>query len=184
MRADAATNRARMLDAAEEIMRITAAMPSPDAIRQHANVGRTTYFRHFPDQAVLMAALLDRAVEQLAQVIEEMRGDDDGLFKLIDLIAAGVSNNLGFVAFWFDDPKHGEHIDEVFDERMRQVAFMLEAPINRAKLAQFCRADITPADIILAIPMLAGSMRGRLPIDRAAAASRAVELLTSGIAAR
>jgi AcrR family transcriptional regulator len=69
-RADAARNRARILDAAERLFREHGvAAVSMDQIAQAAKVGKGTLFRRFGDKSGLAAALLDSRESDLQQAI-------------------------------------------------------------------------------------------------------------------
>ncbi|KAA2267195.1 helix-turn-helix transcriptional regulator [Solihabitans fulvus] len=69
-RADAARNRARILDAAAALFgRLGVAEVSMDQIAAEAGVGKGTLFRRFGDKAGLAAALLDARERELQQAI-------------------------------------------------------------------------------------------------------------------
>lgn len=181
MRADAASNRARILESAEQIMRKEGVVPSPDAISSHAKVARTTYFRNFPDRSALMLALLDRSIEQLEEAIAAREESQDLLHEVLELIAVGAHLNLGFVTFWFDDHVDDEGIAGGFKTGMARVERLLQRPIDRARSIGLCRVDLVPSDVILVVPMLAGAIRGSPVSGRAAVARRALDLVWSGL---
>jgi AcrR family transcriptional regulator len=108
MRADAERNRARVLDAAEEVFEEKGTSASTEEIADRAGVGIGTVFRHFPTKdALLQAILLDR-VERLGKLAASLTGSADpsgaffGFFRRIvlesrtkktyvDALAAGAS---------------------------------------------------------------------------------------------
>lgn len=71
LRADAARNRAKILDAARA--QITAHGPEVpmDAIADAASVAVGTLYRHFPDKTALVAAVLAEHMAELARLTEE-----------------------------------------------------------------------------------------------------------------
>jgi AcrR family transcriptional regulator len=69
-RADAARNRARILDAAERLFREHGvAAVSMDQVARAANVGKGTLFRRFGDKAGLAVALLDSRERELQAAV-------------------------------------------------------------------------------------------------------------------
>lgn len=66
LRADAARNRTRLLEAASQLMaRCGAAQLTMDAVATAAGVGKGTVFRRFGDRTGLLVALLDHREQQL-----------------------------------------------------------------------------------------------------------------------
>ncbi len=65
LRADARTNRVRVLDAAEEVFGRGGESASTEEVARLAGVGIATVFRHFPTKAALLEAVLVRRFERL-----------------------------------------------------------------------------------------------------------------------
>jgi AcrR family transcriptional regulator len=68
MRADAARNRAKVLDAAAAVFEVHGPDASMEEIAQRAQVGIGTLYRHFPDRQSLMLALYRERLEALTEL--------------------------------------------------------------------------------------------------------------------
>lgn len=72
MRADARDNRARILDAADEIFGAGGAAASTEDVARLAGVGIATVFRHFPTKHELLRAVLTARLEGLRDRAREL----------------------------------------------------------------------------------------------------------------
>lgn len=77
MRADAARSRARILEAANELVRRDGATVSTDAIARAAGVGSATLYRHFPTRAALFESLFVEQTEALCAEADQLGHDGD-----------------------------------------------------------------------------------------------------------
>ena len=73
-RADARSNRARILDAAEEVFGRGGASASTEDVARLAGVGIGTVFRHFPAKAELLDAVLARRFDRMRERAEALAG--------------------------------------------------------------------------------------------------------------
>ena len=76
-RADARSNRARILDAAEEVFGQGGESASTEEVARLAGVGIATVFRHFPAKADLLDAVLARRFDRLRERAERLAGSAD-----------------------------------------------------------------------------------------------------------
>lgn len=83
-RADAARSRARILDAAQELVRRDGAAVSTDAIARAAGVGSATLYRHFPTRAALFESLFAEQTEALCAEADRLGRDGDRAAALED----------------------------------------------------------------------------------------------------
>lgn len=81
MRADAARNRTRILEVARQLVRRDGTAVSMDDIAAEAGVAVGTLYRHFPDKAALVAAVVQASIDALATAAEAAN----------DRVAAGAS---------------------------------------------------------------------------------------------
>jgi AcrR family transcriptional regulator len=92
LRADAARNAQRILRAAREVYGEFGPEAPIEAIARRAGVGERTLYRRFPTKAELIRAALDQCIaEDLTPTIEAVRGADDPLHGLAQLIDAAIS---------------------------------------------------------------------------------------------
>ena len=70
MRSDATRNRTRILEVARDLVRRDGSGVSMDDIAAEAGVAVGTLYRHFPDKAALVTAVVQDSMEALAQAAE------------------------------------------------------------------------------------------------------------------
>jgi len=87
MRADAQRNRARILDAAEEVFAAQGAAASTEEVARRAGVAIGTVFRHFPTKDDLLTAIMKRMLAALVEQAGTLRGPD-GLFTFFTAVVA------------------------------------------------------------------------------------------------
>jgi len=162
LRADAARNRQRLIDAAEEVFAAQGIDATLDDIAKHAGVNVATAYRHFANKHELARAYLqqtlDRAValaEEAARVDDPMAGLAQFLEQALELMAAnrGLFDVLinGYDAEWFKDQTHD----------------LITGPIRhlvvRGQQAGVVRPDVDGTDFAVLLPMLASVMGGPRP---------------------
>jgi AcrR family transcriptional regulator len=76
-RADARSNRGRILDVAEEVFGTGGESASTEEVARLAGVGIATVFRNFPTKAALLAAVLVRRYDRLREQAETLLGATD-----------------------------------------------------------------------------------------------------------
>jgi AcrR family transcriptional regulator len=76
-RADARTNRSRILETAEEVFGKGGESASTEEVARLAGVGIATVFRHFPTKAELLEAVLVRRFDRLREQAEALLDADD-----------------------------------------------------------------------------------------------------------
>ena len=92
LRADAARNASRILQAARDVYNELGPEAPIEAIARRAGVGERTLYRRFPTKAALIRAALDQCIaEDLTPTIEAVRHADDPLRGLAQLIDAAIS---------------------------------------------------------------------------------------------
>jgi AcrR family transcriptional regulator len=76
-RRDARTNRARILEVAEEVFGEGGETASTEEVARRAGVGIATVFRHFPTKAALLEAVLVARLDRLRGEAEALAGAGD-----------------------------------------------------------------------------------------------------------
>lgn len=176
LRSDAATNRERLLDAADSVFSELGVDAPLDLIAARADVSRTTFFRRFPDRAAVLAALLDRSLDELEAEAKRIGPAPDALFRLLEFLLARVSFRANLVDHWYP-------LDVATKERKRaeeRIASIFEGPIRRSIKVGLCRSDLALDDIGLFAAMLSGALRGRTLKERQRVADRVARLLLEG----
>lgn len=151
-RKDASANRARILDAATEVVRRDGERAPMADIARHAGVGVGTLYRHFSTREELLSALVHRSFElALANARAAAAEPGSALHGVGRFLAATLRDRERFVL-----PLHGG--PPVFDDTIRdvqgQVRGVLQALIDRGHAAGELRPDLAPADLIVAASLL------------------------------
>jgi AcrR family transcriptional regulator len=94
LRADAVKNRARILEAAEEVFATQGVAVPVDVVAERAGVGVGTLYRHFPTKESLFEAIVYSRLEDLvgaARTLSTGADAADGLFSFLRLMATHAS---------------------------------------------------------------------------------------------
>lgn len=124
---------------------------SLEAVARRAGVGIGTLYRHFPTREALFEAVYRREVEQLGELAEQLKSDDEPVEALRRWLRANVelvATKKGMVAA-LALAAHGssELYAYTFDRLTRAIGTLLE----RAAAAGRVRSDIRPEDILRAL---------------------------------
>ena len=87
LRADAARNRQRLIDAAEEVFAARGLDATLDDIARHAGVNVATAYRHFDSKHELARAFLQATLDRAAAMAEEAAAVEDPLAGLAQFLA-------------------------------------------------------------------------------------------------
>jgi len=153
LRADAARNRQRLIDAAEEVFAARGLDATLDDIARHAGVNVATAYRHFDSKHELartfLQAALDRAVamaEEAAAVEDPLAGLRQFLGQALDLMAA----NRGLV-----DVLANDYGAEWFSQQLHDlITGPIRLLVSRGQQAGQVRPDVDATDIAVILPML------------------------------
>jgi AcrR family transcriptional regulator len=151
LRADAARNAERILRAAREIYGEFGPEAPIEAIARRAGVGERTLYRRFPTKAELIRATLDQCIaEDLTPTIEAVRGADDPLHALAQLIDAAISLGAREHNLLTAARRAGSltpDISTLLDEALDELA-------HRGQQAGVVRADLVTDDLPRLVAML------------------------------
>lgn len=109
MRADAARNRARVLEVAYETLATEGTSVSIDEIARRAGVGAGTVWRHFPTKAALLSAVIVGRVHTLVNIARELLDNGDSSEAIFHFLRAVIAE--GFLDRSFADAMAGMGID-------------------------------------------------------------------------
>ena len=179
LRADAARNRARVLEVAYEVFAAEGLAVPIDEIARRAGVGAGTVYRHFPTKEALFRAIVVDRVERMVEHADELAADHapgEALFAFLREMADVGSADQGLV-----EALAGTGFDLAAEAPAAEDEFMrvLDRLLSAAQAAGSVRADLDARDLKV---LLVGcqAMRRYAPDPKVAATALAV--LTAGLA--
>jgi AcrR family transcriptional regulator len=181
LRADAARNRAAIVEAAREVFAEQGLDASLDEIARRAGTGNATLYRRFPTRGDLIEAVFaGRMVEEL-QAVEAALGDPDpwgGFASYVTAVGGMQARDRGIADLVTMDVTRAPEIDA-----FRARAFEgLVTLVDRARAAGVLRDDFTTQDVVLLLMANAGLVERAHDIS-AEASARLVHLLLDGMRA-
>jgi AcrR family transcriptional regulator len=147
-RADAARNRARVLEAAKAVFSSGGPQASLEAVARQAGVGIGTLYRHFPTREVLFEAVYRREVEQLVELAGQLAECPAPVAALRRWLRANVefvATKKGMAAALALAAHGSTELSAYTAERLTGAVRRL---MDRAAAAGELRADIGPEDVL------------------------------------
>ncbi|MBF4588427.1 TetR/AcrR family transcriptional regulator [Curtobacterium sp. VKM Ac-2887] len=145
-RADSVRNRESLLAAAEYEFAASGPDASVADITARAGVGKGTFFRHFATKDDLLAAIVERHVDDLVTEGRQLLELDDAVEALFSFMAMSAERRRQHgVEFLLRAGRSTPTWDDLHDRFLGIVSALLA----RAQQAGAVRADITPVDIVL-----------------------------------
>lgn len=147
LRADAARNRARVLEVAYEIFAAEGLSVPIDEIAARAGVGAGTVYRHFPTKdALIHAVVADRLAAMVADARALLAGANPGeaLFDFLQALLTWVTTDRGLVDALMGAKVDVEAVAPGAEEEFRSVLADLVTAGQRAGMV---RPDVTAADV-------------------------------------
>jgi AcrR family transcriptional regulator len=180
-RADAARNRARVLEVADQVFGEQGPAGSTEEVARRAGVGIATVFRHFPTKEALLGAVLAARLERIAALADE----------LADRTAAGGDPASAFFEL-FGHVIAQAHSKRLLTEALTDAGVVPQGPgddlrravgrlLGAAQGAGAVRADIGVDEVF---PLMAAAVRAAEASRDAAVGDRAVGVLLDGLRAR
>lgn len=156
LRADAARNRARLLEAAQAVFAERGLDATMDEVARRAGVGVGTAYRRFRNRDELISALFEQRLEALVATLDEALADHDpwqGLTGFLERSMRMQAEDRGFRELLL------QSIDG--RERMRRFREHLRPPVTelllRAQVAGELRDDLVDQDVLL-ISLMVGAV--------------------------
>jgi AcrR family transcriptional regulator len=153
LRRDAERNRRRILSAAATVFAERGLGVTLDKIADQAGVGVGTVYRRFPEKQLLIDALFEERIEELARVGEHALTAEDpwqGLVEYLEAAIAQQAANRGLRDLLLSST-HGHDRVARARERLAPVTAQL---LERAQKQGELRADLTTNDVPLLYLML------------------------------
>ena len=157
LRADAARNRARILEAARAAFAEGGLDVGVEEIARRAGVGKGTLYRRFPTKESLVLAIFDDRLADLERFAAAAGEEPDAWEALAGFLADAArlqADNQGF--FEVVAAQGGGVLTPELRGRFLAV---LAAPLRRAQEAHCVREDLVPADVTLLVRMLGATTR-------------------------
>jgi AcrR family transcriptional regulator len=165
LRADAARNLARILDAAREVFAERGSEASMAEIAARAGVGTATIYRRFPTKEDLLAALFEQAVARIAaEAAEAAEAKDVGraLRGFMQRVVAAHLADRSYCECAETNVKLRPGVQRRFDELIANVDRLLV----RAKEAGEVREDVNAFDVpvlLMGVAQAGGLLEDRVP---------------------
>jgi AcrR family transcriptional regulator len=179
MRADAAKNRQRILEAAEATFASEGLATPVDTVAERAGVGIGTLYRHFPTKEALFEAIVMTRLEVLVASARAAADADDPAAALFDFLRhfareATAKHDLfdAMGAAGFDIKSQ---CAETVDEMKRAV----DRLVDRAKAVGAVRSDVGAEEIIGLI--VGACQAAQMSNSDAAASARMIDIICNGI---
>lgn len=177
LRADARRHRAVLLDTAAAVFLEFGITTSLNTVILRSGLGRATLYRHFPDRAALVLALVDASLDRLeAAAASQPRGT--GQWQMIvHQVAAELASNPALADAWrVVDPR-----SEASILRQRRFCELCIEPVREAVKAGTIRPDLRVDDMILIVGMIGTAMREKDETARKAMIARLTALILGGV---
>jgi AcrR family transcriptional regulator len=177
-RADARRNRARILEAAEQMLVAKGTTVSTEEIARHAGVGIGTLFRHFPTKEALIQGVFQARLRRLADDAYRLAdGPDPGAaltsFLRQAVAQAEVKNALAGLL-----TEAGVDVYAAAGEVRQELVAALGALLSNAQRAGAVRRDLEVPDLI---GLLAGTSRAVEYATGDAARHRILAVILDGL---
>jgi AcrR family transcriptional regulator len=155
LRADARRNREKIMASAAELFARLGTEAQMDQIAEHSGLGLGTLYRHFPTKEALLAAIISRRFEDLADLARtaEQREDPGQAFET--LLRSYLESAEGDAAFQLallgsgSGPGLGPGQRDSATAQKAEFRAIVSRIIDRAIAAGAVRADLTVADFPL-----------------------------------
>jgi AcrR family transcriptional regulator len=159
LRADAAGNRRRIVEAARAVFAEHGIGAPLDEVARRAEVGRATLHRRFPTRDALVAAAFEDRMAEYAEAAVAALAEPDpwtGFRGFVERVCAMQARDRGARDVLTMSFPHAKGLEELRDRAYRDFV----AVIGRAQAAGQLRADFVPEDLVMLQMANAGLMRG------------------------
>ena len=175
LRADAAKNRERILEAAEATFTAEGVSAPIDAVAQRAGVGVGPVYRHFPTKEALFEAIVTARLDELCEGTRQLAESDapaEAVFSFLREFGRQASAKQDL----FDAmDASGLDIKSACADSVEELTRGIDVLLARAKLAGAVRDDVATAEVMALIVGACHSKQEDL------ACQRMVEIVCDGI---
>ena len=178
LRADAARNRQRLIDAAAEVFAARGLDATLDDIARHAGVNVATAYRHFANKHELAHEFLAQCVDKAVAIAEEAAAERDpwiGLTRFLERSLDMIASNRALV-----DVLSRAYGAEHFTDMLRRSSVPLGQLLARGQAAGVVRLDVAVTDFPPILEMLS-SVCGHGQTDLPDLPHRYIGLILAGL---
>ncbi len=158
LRADAARNRARVLEAARTAFAEAGLDVGVEEIARRAGVGKGTLYRRFPTKEALVRAIFDEVQDEVEVLLAETTAIEDAgeaFAHYLNGAARMQASNQGF----YDVVAQRMGAAALTDEQRRGMLAAAAVPLERAQQEGAVRGDLVPEDVWLMLRMIGATTR-------------------------
>jgi AcrR family transcriptional regulator len=158
LRADAARNRTRVLDAARTAFAEAGLDVGVEEIARRAGVGKGTLYRRFPTKEALVRAIFEDILgdlERLARATDAEPDARSAFARFLGDAARMQASNQGF----YDVVAQRLGAAALTADQRRRLLDAAGRPLRRAQEAGVVRSDLVPEDVQLMLRMLGATTR-------------------------
>jgi AcrR family transcriptional regulator len=147
LRADAARNRQRIREAAEEIFSGSGKAVPIDVVAERAGLGIGTLYRHFPTKEALFSAIVTDRFERLVRELEPVSATDDPFHALVTFVQ-GLGAQFAMKKDLMDalGPEQVSYGDRMVCAK-KDLHVVLDTILERGRAAGTVREDVTSNDV-------------------------------------
>ncbi|HEX7301909.1 helix-turn-helix domain-containing protein [Lentzea sp.] len=148
LRADAARNRSRIVEAARDLFRARGIDVPMSTIARHAGVGVATLFRRFPSREALVAEVFAEQRAHCEALLHEAVADPDpwrGFRRLLEFMCVEQIEDRGFTEAFLSS--FATEVDYLHQREVAESAF--GTLVRRAQDSGKLRRDFAPSDLVM-----------------------------------
>ncbi len=163
LRADAARNRDRILEAAAEVFAERGLDVSTSEIAQAAGVGEATLFRRFSTKEDLVDAILESKMRGSIDAMAGFAADPDPARGLERFFTETIAKKLQVDQGFFEAAGNRCMTNPAFEPLRAKSLDLLGVILKRAQEAGVARTDLQPQDLSFLLMAAAATLRNPLP---------------------
>jgi AcrR family transcriptional regulator len=158
LRADAARNRARIVEAARAAFAEAGLDVGVEEIARRAGVGKGTLYRRFPTKEALVRAIFEDLLDDVDRLADDAASHPDAgaaFARFLSAAARMQASNQGF----FDVVAQRLGATALTPEQRNRMLTAQARPLRRAQASGAVRDDLVPEDVTLMLRMLGATTR-------------------------